>query len=179
MSAAIDQLRHDHDAILLALRILGRMAEQARHGQLAQADAASFITFIREFADTCHHGKEEGHLFPAMIAAGLPSQGGPVAVMLHEHDEGRELVAAMERASATEFDAAAFARAADAYAEQLTAHIAKENNVLFPMAERIIAPERLDDLDARFNQHEEQVIGHGRHEELHQILRDLKARHLD
>ena len=45
-------------------------------------DAADFIA---GFADGCHHRKEEGVLFKAMIENGVPVHGGPVAVMLYEH----------------------------------------------------------------------------------------------
>lgn len=179
MSAAIDVLRHEHDAILMALRILDRIAEHAGQGTLAPADAAAFLGFLREFADKCHHGKEEGLLFPAMIEAGLPQQGGPIAVMLHEHEEGRRLVAAMGQATEPTLDPRAFVAAANAYAAHLRAHIEKENTILFPMAEQVVAPGVLEGLTERFEQHEEQVIGHGRHEELHGMLKDLKARYLD
>ena len=47
------------------------------------------IDFIRNFADTCHHAKEEGVLFASMEARGFPRQGGPIQVMLLEHEEGR------------------------------------------------------------------------------------------
>lgn len=177
MSEAIQVLRHDHDAILMALRILDRMAEQARGGTLSQADANGFIDFLREFADKCHHGKEEGLLFPALIEAGMPEQGGPVSVMLHEHEQGRELVAAMDRASTGVIDARAFAQAAAAYVEHMRAHIAKENDVLFPMADRILGSAVLDRLNEDFERHEEVVIGHGRHEQLHAMLGELKGRY--
>jgi len=179
MSAAIDVLRHEHEAILVALQVLERLAERAEQGAADTADIAAFVGFLREFADTCHHGKEEGLLFPAMLAAGLPEQGGPIPVMLHEHEEGRALVAAMDRASQPALDAAAFALAARAYAEHLRAHIRKENEVLFPMAEQIVPAQILAQLHGDFEQHEERVMGHGRHEQLHTMLKDLKARYLD
>lgn len=177
MSAAIDDLRHEHDAILMALRILEMLATRATRGDLPVADARDFLGFLREFVDKCHHGKEEGLLFPALIEAGMPTQGGPVQVMLHEHEQGRALVAAMDKASTTQLDPAAFARAAGEYAAHLRAHIEKENAVLFPMAERLIAPAVLETLREGFERHEETVIGHGRHEELHAMLKTLKTRY--
>ncbi len=35
------------------------------------------VDFIRNFADRCHHGKEEDNLFPAMEKRGIPRQAGP------------------------------------------------------------------------------------------------------
>ena len=45
--------------------------------------------FVKGFADGCHHRKEEGVLFTAMVDSGLPRESGPIAVMLAEHEEGR------------------------------------------------------------------------------------------
>src|SRR3546814_5145013 len=114
---------------------------------ISSADVVQFLGFLREFVDTCHHGKEEGLLFPAMIEAGLPADGGPVSVMLSEHEQGRALVAAMANATEPAMLPAKFSEAAAAYAGHMRAHIEKENTVLFPMADRIVAPEEMDGLE--------------------------------
>ena len=178
MSKAIDELVHDHEAILSSLSILDAMV-----GRLGTAagptveDLRGFIGFLKEFADKCHHGKEEGILFPALTGAGMPQQGGPVGVMLSEHVEGRALIKGMEAAVSGTLDAKAFTEAARGYAELLRAHIAKENNVLFPAAERLLAAD-MESIHAKFQKHEETVIGHGRHEELHAMLKVLKKKYL-
>ena len=179
MSKAIDELKHDHDAILSALNILDAMVGRlGSAGAPSAEDLRSFIGFLKEFADKCHHGKEEGILFPALTGAGMPKQGGPVAVMLSEHVEGRTLIQQMEKAVPGTVDAAAFTQAAQGYAALLRAHIAKENDVLFPMAERFLASPELEKIHGKFNEHEETVIGHGRHEELHAMLKELRKKYL-
>ena len=178
MSKAIDELVHDHEAILSSLSILDAMV--ARLGTAAAPtaeDLGSFIGFLKEFADKCHHGKEEGILFPALTGAGMPQQGGPVGVMLSEHVEGRALIRKMETAVSGTLDGKAFSEAARGYAALLRAHIAKENNVLFPAAERLLAAD-MESIHAKFQKHEETVIGHGRHEELHGMLKALKKKYL-
>lgn len=99
--------------------------------------------FIREFADGCHHAKEEGVLFKAMAAAGMPTEGGPIAVMLAEHDQGRAytrgMVAAAERLKGGDREAAGeVAENAVGYAALLRQHIMKEDQILYPMADQII-----------------------------------------
>ena len=178
MSKAIEELKHDHDAILSSLSILDAMVVRLGTAAAPTAEALrSYLGFLKEFADKCHHGKEEGILFPALTAAGLPSQGGPVGVMLQEHVEGRALIREMEKAAAGAVDAAAFSKAARGYAELLRAHISKENDVLFPMAERLLPAPQLEAIKGKFVQHEETVIGHGRHEELHALLKELKQKY--
>ncbi len=179
MSPAIDDLMHEHEAIRSALQILEAFERRLAAGQaVAEGDIAAFLGFLKEFADKCHHGKEEGILFPALVAAGLPEPGGPVGVMLDEHAQGRRRIAQMEDSLAPSIDPVRFSEAARGYRELLQAHIRKENEVLFPMAERLLDAGQLAGLFDRFEAHETQVMGEGRHEQLHALLKDLRARYV-
>ena len=178
MSRAIDDLRHEHDAILSALGILDAMVGKLGGKKPPTGeDLRGFLGFLKEFADKCHHGKEEGILFPALVKAGIPDKGGPIGQMLAEHVEGRSFIKAMEAAIGSSVDGRAFAEAAGGYARLLRSHIAKENDVLFPAADRVLPAPELEAIFERFEQHEETVIGHGRHEELHALLKALSKRY--
>ena len=171
MSKAIDELKHDHEAIVYSLGILDRMGERAASGDSFNADEAlELVGFLKEFADTCHHGKEETILFPALVKAGIPDKGGPVGAMLQEHEVGRKLMRSMAASLAAPVKGAEFARVAAEYSAFLRQHIDKENGALFPMGERVLDDSLLEDIHARFQEHEEKVIGAGRHEELHRML---------
>lgn len=194
MSRAIDALMREHEAILFSLGILQKMADEARSDDSRPGaawntkDAGELVSFLKEFADGCHHGKEEGILFPAMEKAGILNEGGPIGVMLREHELGRERIrgmkAALERAgtrdSITSDGAAreAFAREASGYIELLRQHIEKENEILFPMGEKALSAQTLEGLYDLFEDHEERVIGHGRHEELHAMLGEFEKRYM-
>jgi hemerythrin-like domain-containing protein len=104
---------------------------------------------LKEFADKCHHAKEEGLLFPALTQAGIPERGGPLGVMLSEHIHGRDLVRKMEDALGNTLDYKKFATASKEYVSLLQSHIEKENSILFPMAERTLDPARLESLHER------------------------------
>ena len=177
---ATEILIHEHELILRGVAVLERMARRANAGQEVPAgDARAIIEFIRKFADGCHHAKEEGVLFPAMEAAGIPRQGGPIGMMLMEHDEGRAAVRAMDQA-VTGFgvDAGAleaFARAAFAYANLLSNHIYKENNVLFRMADQVIPASQDAAMVAAYGEHEAKVSGPGEHERFHAVIEGLEA----
>jgi len=177
VSKAIDDLKHEHDAILSGLKILTAMASRVDHGlDLDKKGVRDFLAFLREFGDKCHHGKEENILFPAMVKAGAPAKGGPIEVMLSEHARGRELIKQMEASSGGAPDLPKFSRAAKDYAALLQSHIEKENGVLFPSAEAVLGEQQLDQIYDAFEKHEEKVIGAGRHEELHAILNQLKQK---
>jgi hemerythrin-like domain-containing protein len=177
MSRAIQDLLNEHEAILAALRTLSRMSAAAAETlRVNTQDMGDFIGFLREFADKCHHGKEEGLLFPAMVQAGVPEKGGPIAVMLAEHVQGRQYIAGMADNLAAG-DMMQLVAAAQQYILLLRAHIQKENNILFPLAERVLTPVQLDALYVAFEEHEEKVIGAGRHEQLHSLLETLAAKY--
>jgi hemerythrin-like domain-containing protein len=142
---ATNQLRDDHEGIKTVLSVLDHIAHEIQQGRSANlAHLEQIVDYLRTFADKCHHGKEEEHLFPALNNAGLPNEGGPIGMMLHEHNLGREyiqgMVDALQRLRSGEDAGEDFARRALAYVELLRAHIDKENNILFNMAENILPP---------------------------------------
>ena len=93
MPAATHILRHEHEAILKMLGAARRVAgELERDVNVDQQTLADLLEFFRLFADQCHHGKEEELLFPLLERKGIPRSGGPIGVMLEEHDQGRRLI---------------------------------------------------------------------------------------
>ena len=178
MSKAIADLMNEHEAILAAIQILERMmAAMQKVPSVNTKDINDFLGFLKEFADKCHHGKEEGFLFPAMVGAGIPDKGGPIGVMLAEHAQGRQLIRDMEGALSAGVDRGKLAQAAGGYAALLRSHIQKENMILFPMADRVLSEPQLEKLYEGFEEYEEKVIGHGRHEELHAMLKSLQEKY--
>jgi hemerythrin-like domain-containing protein len=178
MSKAIDDLLNEHEAILSAIKIMGSMiADMENSPTVETRDIQDFIGFLKEFADKCHHGKEEGLLFPAMSEAGIPDVAGPISFMLAEHAQGRKLIQDMEESITPALDKNKLAEAARNYAHFIRNHIQKENMVLFPMADNYLTETQLDRLYEGFEEHEEKVIGHGRHEELHAMLKRLQEKY--
>lgn len=167
MGKATQDLRKEHDAILHVLKIMDAMISDDKKEETEMLQyLREVVNFLKIFADKCHHGKEENHLFVELEKHGLPNQGGPIGVMLHEHNQGREYIALMNKCLETK-DVKAFIAAAANYRDLLRSHIEKENNVLFVMADRVLDEARQDELFETFEQHEETIIGHGIHEELH------------
>jgi hemerythrin-like domain-containing protein len=127
------------------------------------------IFFLKTFADKCHHGKEEDYIFKELVARGIPNEGGPIGVMLQEHQQGREYISIMNKSLETK-DLINFKANAAKYRDHMRNHIDKENNALFVMADKLLDDARQNELFEKFEVHEETVIGHGIHEELHSMI---------
>jgi hemerythrin-like domain-containing protein len=173
---AIQLLMEEHEIILHGLRALEALADRAARGAEVPAKAVrDAVEFFRQFTEVHHHHKEEKILFPALEKAGLPREGGPLGVMLHEHDQARRLLSALSDAARGAASGAAsrarFAEAARAYVTVFVAHIEKENHVLFPMADQALGVAERRRMDDEFDAFEKSATG--RRIELQQIVARL------
>ncbi len=181
----IDELKNEHQAVLTALRILEEMASKGEEVALAESmrDIEQLIEFFKFFVDQCHHGKEEKLLFPALEKIGVSREGGPIGVMLSEHDLGRLNIRSMQAAlksirSGDNRAVDALKESVDTYVDLLRRHIEKEDNVLFPIAATQFSDEILARLQIDFERLEKEEIGPGRHEEYHAMLDRLAEKYL-
>jgi len=172
-------LKHEHQVILLVLAAAEREAGKiARSGRVDAARVEKLLDFFGNFADRCHHAKEEDLLFVKMQERGMPREQGPIAVMLADHDKGRGYLAAVREAlpAAVRDDSAAASAIAEnlsAYVGMLRAHISKEDNILYPMADDLFSDQDQADLTAAFDKVEAEEMGEGVHEKYHQLAHEL------
>jgi hemerythrin-like domain-containing protein len=182
MATATQVLRHEHEAILKMLGASEEVARRLGRGEQVEPQTLdSLQEFFQLFADRCHHGREEDLLFPLLEKKGFRREGGPIGVMLLEHERGRSLIrqmaeAAMAYKAGERSTGKQWAEAAAGYAALLRAHIDKENNVLFVMAERALTSAEQTDLAERFEKLEVDKMGAGTHERLHATMDALLAR---
>lgn len=169
-------LTAEHRAIERMLAVLEAAAQRLRAGERVPAEIfREAVDFVGNFVDKYHHGKEEANLFPLLEERGVSREGGPLGVMLHEHDVGRKYIGAIDAAiGAYEEGAEAAARVIEenvrGYIHLLRHHIWKEEHVLFPMADQVLSSVDQQELGERFEQVEAQVMGPGVHERYHELL---------
>lgn len=182
---AIKELKNEHEAVRLTLNILEKIGQQvAESNQISAPEHLDqLFEFFTIFVDRCHHGKEEELLFPALEKVGISREGGPIGVMLNEHQQGRDLIKKMKGLKDQILKGDAFAveslnESIAAYTRLLNFHIDKENNVLFPMAVRNLSEDRLQELKEGFDKIETEKIGIGKHEAFHSMLDELEEIYL-
>jgi hemerythrin-like domain-containing protein len=174
-------LKHEHEVILRVLTSFETILKTVEMGARPDPDlAGKVLEFCRGFADKCHHAKEEDLLFPAMEKAGFPREGGPVGVMLEEHEQGRAYIQGIEDAvrllpEDPETGRKRFLDNGWAYVQLLQAHIHKENEILFPLADRGIDPDTMHGLIHAFED-TEAAMGEGTHERFLNLAGEIAKR---
>jgi hemerythrin-like domain-containing protein len=137
----------EHKLILRMIALVEKNTELLEQGKFRNwqfyLDA---VDFIRNYADRFHHAKEEDVLFVELIKNGMPEKQSPIEAMHMEHDQGRAHVRAIEDAAQKALDgetgqAAIIAENAKGYAALLRGHIEKEDDILYPLAERVLPVE--------------------------------------
>ena len=176
---------HPVDVLYREHRIIERVLDAVEHqvlelgsGPFPKAFFEQALDFFANFADRCHHGKEEQRLFPALKERGIPERGGPIGVMLHEHCQGRAHLEAVRAnlAAAAEGDAKALGvvrREAMSYVILLRQHIQKEDHILFAMARVVRTQGDVERLQREFACVEEHHIGPGVHEHYERLADEL------
>ena len=152
----INVLIEEHRVIEKVLAAFEARLSDLPEGRFAPDFFEQALDFFRDFADACHHGKEEAQLFPVMEQRGVARDGGPIGCMMHEHDFGRSCLKSVRTnlPAAAEGDQRAREAMRDAglaYVNMLREHIFKEDNILFQMARRALTPADLNTLAASFD----------------------------
>lgn len=179
MSRPTEHLKENHRVIERMLKVLAVAADRLDKGQEVDPSVLErSLDFIRQFGDRSHHHKEEDILFPAIEAAGMPRNAGPIGVMLEEHEEGRKGVQkwaeGLERYRAGDKSAASLiVRGVQDYVFVLENHIPKEDNILYPMADEMLDAGTQARMLDQFQRVEEEELG-GKRDYYLQLVNDLE-----
>jgi hemerythrin-like domain-containing protein len=174
---ATEMLSDEHRVIERVLAVLQKLTTRPVEHSLDCWRKA--LDFLSRFADQCHHLKEEKILFPAMEDHGIPRDGGPIGMMLMEHEEGRGYVRTMMTAltlaeARNEAAKDTLLDNARAYLRLLREHIQKEDEILFRIADDVIPADEQKELLRSFEKHEAQEMGTGVHEKYLTITQELE-----
>ncbi len=181
----IELMVSEHKLIKRMLLVLRKASYKAVvASEIDYDDFAAMIDFIRNYADKHHHGKEEEYLFGEMVKyAGPAAEKLVTHGMLVEHDLGRLYIKGLE-------DALEAHKAGDreaildiighgiGYTHLLNRHIDKEDQVVYPFAERTLSKELIENFDLKCEAFEENQEQMGFQEKYEQLLITLEVRYL-
>ena len=134
-----EALRKDHDLIEKAVLAMKTTASLLKDGKkISESILLPTIDFAKNFTNMCHHGKEEDTLFPALGKVGVPTTMGPIRKMIMEHETTKQITDKIEKFAKNYLDtedSTKLVEALELYVEHVSAHLWKENNRLFMMAD--------------------------------------------
>ncbi len=180
MTTPTQDLYNEHGGIFMMLKIMEEVAHRLDKGQkVEKKDLKRIVTFLKNFADKCHHTKEEDILFPLLFKD--RKNRSIINELLGEHKTGRDYIKGISESVKNykpgNSDAVHIALNARGYAELLKNHIKKESAILFPVADKF--PKKIQvAISKRFEKLERDVVGAGKHEEYHGWLTELKNAYL-
>jgi len=167
---ATEELEHEHRIIQQVVGGMAVIIEKLESGkEIDPAVLTDLSEFMQTFGDKCHHGKEEDYLFKLLEKKGVPVSGCPLAVLLHEHEKGRGLMADLKLTSETYIRTPRAGKEAligtlRRLIELYPAHIWKEDYLLFPMTNKLLSESEQEELRAQFEQHDSEIgidVHHG------------------
>lgn len=181
----IELMVYEHTYILRMLKVLRAASYKVLKGEeLVRSDYDKMIDFVRNYADKHHHGKEEKILFNKMVA-----ELGPLANklitngMLVEHDLGRYYMSSLVKSLDSYENGDDVARIdiianAVSYADLLSRHIKREDDVVYRFAERELKARVLKQIDLECKQFEEINQKVGVQDKYISILQQLEKKYL-
>ena len=174
-----DFLVAEHEMIERAMAVLKSNLERIDEAVKAPLQMQRAIDFLLEFGDKVHNTKEEKFLFPLMGKKGLPVEGGPIGVMLMEHDAERKLLQRMMAQLPNLVEAAAtsrqkFVAEGFEYLKVRAEHIWKENDVLYAMGRKVISEEENAELLNAFKTLDQQTYGNAARQHYEQMLTEVE-----
>jgi hemerythrin-like domain-containing protein len=175
--SAIARLKSDHRVIEGVLESVETMADEITQGHVPVEALKRAVEFSQTFVDRCHHGKKELCLFPCLEKRGIPREGGPIGVMLHEHEVGRDLVKRIQDAlgeyERERTDGNELRRLCLEYAAHLRRHISKEEYMLILMGETVMNREDHRGSTSCYERTVEERIGKRKHQEMLRLAEEM------
>jgi hypothetical protein len=159
-----DYLIAEHELIERCMAVLKESLENLDEAIRQPLRLERALDFLLEFGDKMHNKKEETMLFPLMEKRGLPAQGGPIGVMLMEHEAERSLIRKMLNQVVKLESAPAnvrrdFQEKGLEYLRIRAEHIWKENDILYPMGRKLFIDEDNNFLLTEFSGLDYQTYG--------------------
>jgi len=150
-------LKEEHRAIMKVIYLMHEQIELLENNKPVKVELLkNIVEFMRQFVEKTHHQKEETHLFPALEQSDAPLNECPLAAFKRDHESSLSLIADLERmlplcdkneASIHEKLIETLRELKDIY----TRHTVKEENFIFPMAEKYLSQGTQKSLSAAFD----------------------------
>jgi hemerythrin-like domain-containing protein len=178
-SGPVAELSAEHELIAAVVHAAATEAKTIQKtGQVNSDRVRKMVIFFQNFADGCHHLKEERYLFPRLRETG--ADPATIDLMLGQHQHGRRLLKEtaellVQPNGMTPEHTASIAQRLDAYAKLMHEHIETENTKLWPAASKHLGAEAARRLQHAFEVLETVELGEDFHHKYHALAEQILA----
>jgi hemerythrin-like domain-containing protein len=165
MKTALNIIRSEHRALAAVIHGLQYLVDQVRKGEPPPDFRVlrAMLHYIDTFPERLHHPKEDRYLF-AKIMLRYPEAASIISGLEAQHVHGAQLVRDLERALLAWEEQGAgafpnFAHQVRAFSEFHWKHMREEEDVILPVAERVLLDEDWKEIDAAFEGNQDPLIG--------------------
>ena len=179
-----ENLKSEHNDIIELLKIMSKIAESIKSNDVFYpSDIEEIIDFLKHFIEKSHHGKEE-IFYPELILAGVSKENESLSVMKYEHVLARnylkDINSCVENCKiGNAFSGQLLADSLNNYVVLISNHIKKEEEIIFPMADKELSEEKQIEISEEFERIEEKIVRHGFHDHYHKLLKKLQSKYSD
>lgn len=165
MSKALNVIRDEHRSIAAILHGMEYLVQgiRARRKKVDPRVFHAMLYYLDTFSERMHHPKEDTYLFKAMRERSAEA-GKHIAELEEEHARGEDALRRLaqcliryEEGGEREFPA--FEREVENFVRNYREHIRKEEDILFPLAERLLSSADWQTIDRAFGENRDPLAG--------------------
>ena len=152
-----DTLAKEHAIVILVTKAAEQEVRYMRDtGEFRPVVVDELVDFFEYFTEGCHDPKEERLLFARLRERGLPADTGILAEFYREHQEFHARLRDIEHwvrawRKTDVGDVSELAAHLDGYLKLMRSHVAREEELLFPMADELLTAEDQEELALGFD----------------------------
>jgi hemerythrin-like domain-containing protein len=154
----LNVIRDEHRSIAAILHGMEYLVDKirARKAKVNPRVFAAMIYYLDTFSERMHHPKEDRYLFSAMRSRGKEA-AAIVADLEQEHAAGGDTLRRLEQClvryeEGGDKEFPAFAQAVERFVREYRDHMHKEEDVVFPLAERLLSASDWETIDRAFGE---------------------------
>ncbi len=172
---ALDVIRSEHRSLAAVLHTLQALTRGAREGRLAPDHALMrlIVDYLESFHQRFHHPKEDDHLFRTLRARTSDAHD-TLAELERDHAQGDARLArlrdAIDRAQSGAGTVSELAVQVELYADFHWRHMRAEEDVVMPLAARVLTQDDWLRIDAAFADNDDPLFGKARRDEYRRLL---------
>jgi hemerythrin-like domain-containing protein len=154
----LNVIRDEHRSIAAILHGMEYFVDKirARKAKVNPRVFAAMIYYLDTFSERMHHPKEDRYLFSAMRSRGKEA-AAIVADLEQEHAAGGDTLRRLEQClvryeEGGDKEFPAFSQAVERFVREYRDHMHKEEDIVFPLAERLLSASDWEAIDRAFGE---------------------------